>query len=111
VPRIAVSLSSAIVAVVGLLLNVVAQETYDEPHVIDEASQAPGQPGMRPANFADNANHGIGGGVLHGADCELISSVRFPIARQLNTNVHEPTAEWDRLATRPISIYLYKHCL
>ena len=39
-PRIAVSLSSAIVAVVGLLLNVVAQETYDEPQVIDEASQS-----------------------------------------------------------------------
>ena len=50
-------------------------------------------------------------GVLHGADCELISSVRFPIARQLNTNAHEPTAESDRLATRPISVYLYKHCL
>jgi hypothetical protein len=95
------------------LLNVVAQETYDEPQVIDEASQstwAAWDETRKLAN-ADNANHGIGGGVLHGADCELISSIRFPIARQLNTNAHEPTAEWDRLATRPISIYLYKHCL
>jgi len=48
-PRIAVSLSSAIVAVAGLLLNVVAQEAYDEPQVIEKRAKAPGQPtSLRP---------------------------------------------------------------
>lgn len=49
-PRIAVSLSSAIVAVAGLLQNVVAQETYDEPQVIEKRAKAPGQPtSLRPS--------------------------------------------------------------